>query len=132
MAIPLLQALTAGLPLRIEAVCADSAYDSEAFLKFIVANLDAQPVVGAHRRHQPNPEFRVRGPPVICPAQLEMFRRGKITARRTGSPDQQSSCPSYHAPSLPHRFLVSPAAPLKFFHQKGCNYLARLTLSIRS
>lgn len=81
MAIPLLQASTAGLTLRIEAVCANSAYYSEAFLKFITANLDAQPVVRAHRRHQRNPEFRVRGPPVIRSAELEMFRRGKKMAR---------------------------------------------------
>lgn len=132
LAIPLLQALTAALPLRIEAVCADSADDSEAFLKFIVADLQAQPIVAAHPHHQPNPEFRVRGPAVICPAELEMFRRGKMTPRRTGITYQQYSCPIHYDRSMQQRFLVCPAAHPKFFHQKGCNYLARLTLSIRS
>jgi len=132
LAVPLLAALTSTLPLPIEAVCADSAYDSETFLKFIVDQLHAQPVVAAHPRHQSNPEFRLQGPAVICPANLDMFRRGKMTPRRTGITYQQYSCPIHYDRIMQQRFLICPAAHPKFFKQKGCNYLLRVSPSIRS
>jgi hypothetical protein len=132
LAIPLLQALTSTLSLPIETVCADSGYDSEAFLKFIVEQLHAQPVVAANPRHQPNPNFRVQGPAVICPANLDMFRRGKMTPRRTGITYQQYSCPIYYDRNMQQRLLMCPAAHPKFLKQKGCNYLLRVTPSIRS
>jgi len=132
MAIPLFQELMAAMPLPIETVCADCSYDSEAFLRFIVETLHAQPVVAAHPRHQFNPEFRVHGPTVSCPANLDMFRRGKMTPRRTGITYQQYSCPIYYDRSVQQRFLLCPVAHPKFFAQKGCNYLLRLTPTIRS
>jgi len=70
--------------LSVEAVCAGTGYDLEAFLKFILDPLRAQPIVAAPPRHGSNPEFQVRGPAVVCPAHLDMFRRGKMTPRRTG------------------------------------------------
>src|SRR5579871_1610051 len=85
LAIPLLQSLLAVLPLPIEAVCADSSYDHEAFLRFILEGLHAQPIVAANPQHGSNPNFEVKGPVVICPAKLEMFRRGKMTPKRTAS-----------------------------------------------
>ena len=132
MAIPLLQTLTTAVPLPIEAVCADCSYDTEAFLRFIVDKLHAQPTVAAHPRHQSNAEFRVQGPALICPAELEMFRRGKVTPRRSGITYQQCSCPVYSDRTVPQRFLMCPIAHPKFFKQKGCNYLVRLTPTIRS
>lgn len=54
-AIPLVQALKATLALSVEAVCADTGYDSEAFLKFILDQLRAQPIVAAHPRWQDDP-----------------------------------------------------------------------------
>jgi hypothetical protein len=132
LAIPLLQALTSTIALPVEAVCADSGYDSEAILKFIVDHLHAQPVVAAHPRHQSNPEFRVQGPAVICPANLDMFHRGKMTPRRTGITYQQYSCPIHYDRIMKQRYLICPAAHPKFFKQKGCNYLLRVSPSIRS
>jgi hypothetical protein len=128
----LLLALTSAIALPIEAVCADSAYDSEALLKFIVDPLHAQPIVARHPRHQSNPEFRVQGPVVLCPANLEMFRRGKMTPRRTGITYQQYSCPIHYGRVKPQQLLTCPAAHPKFLKQKGCNYLLRVTASIRS
>jgi hypothetical protein len=128
----LLLALTSAIALPIEAVCADSAYDSEALLKFIVDPLHAQPIVARHPRHQSNPEFRVQGPVVLCPANLEMFRRGKMTPRRTGITYQQYSCPIRYGRVKPQQLLTCPAAHPKFLKQKGCNYLLRVTASIRS
>jgi hypothetical protein len=132
MAIRLLPALTSTIALPIEAVCADSAYDSEALLKFIVDLLHAKPIVARHPRHQSNPEFRVQGSVVLCPANLEMFHRGKMTPRRTGITYQQYSCPIHYGRVKPQQLLTCPAAHPKFLKQKGCNYLLRVTPSIRS
>ena len=132
MAIHLLPALTSTIALPIEAVCADSAYDSEALLKFIVDLLYAKPIVARHPRHQSNPEFRVQGSVVLCPANLEMFHRGKMTPRRTGVTYQQYSCPIHYGRVKPQQLLTCPAAHPKFLKQKGCNYLLRVTPSIRS
>lgn len=132
LAIPLLQALTTAVPFPIEAVCADSSYDNEAFLRFVVEQLHAQPIVARHPRHQSNPDFRVQASVVICPADLEMFRRGKMTPRRTGITYQQYSCPIYYTRTAQQRFLICPASHPKFFDQKGCNYLLRVTPTLRS
>ena len=132
IAIQLLVALTSTIALTIQAVCADSAYDSEAVLKVIVNQLHAQPIVARHPRHQSNPEFRIKGPVVLCPANLEMFRRGKMTPRRTGITYQQYSCPIHYGRVKQQQLLTCPAAHPKFLKQKGCNYLLRVTPTIRS
>ena len=75
---PVPASLLSNIALPVKAVYADSAYDSEAVLKIIVDQLHAQPIVARHPRHQSNPEFRVQGPVVVCTANLEMFRRGKM------------------------------------------------------
>jgi hypothetical protein len=84
LAVPLLRALLRRLALPVEAVCADSAYDADALLKFTVDELHAQLVVASHPRRHANPDFRVQGAAVVCPANLDMFRRGRMTPRRTG------------------------------------------------
>ena len=131
LAVPLLRALLGSLALPVEAVCADSAYDADALLKFTVEQLHAQPVVAPHPRRRANPDFRVQGSAVVCPANLEMFRRGKMTPRRTGISYIQFSCPLHYDHSLQQRFLVCPVAHPKFFQQKGCNYLLRISPNIR-
>ena len=132
LAVPLLRALLGRLALPVEAVCADSAYDADALLRFVVEDLHAQPVVAPHPRRHANPDFRVQGAAVVCPADLEMFRRGKMTPRRTGISYIQFSCPIHYDRNLQHRFLVCPVAHPKFFEQKGCNYLLRISPNFRS
>ena len=132
ISIQLLVALSSAFPMSIKAVCADSAYDSEAVLKVVVDQLHAQPVIARHPRHQSNPEFRIKGSAIICPANLEMFHRGRMTPRRTGITYQQYSCPIYYGSVKPQQLLSCPAGHPKFLKQKGCNYLLRVTPSIRS
>lgn len=55
-----------------------------------------------------------------------------MTPRRTGITYQQYSCPIYYDRTIQQRFLMCPMAHPKFFKQKGCNYLVRLTPTIRS
>jgi hypothetical protein len=45
LAVPLLRVWLGRLALPVEAVCADSAYDADALLRFVVEDLPAQPVV---------------------------------------------------------------------------------------
>jgi hypothetical protein len=132
LAVPLLRALRHRLHLPVEAVCADTAYDVDALLKFTVEELHAQPVVAPHPRRHANPAFRVQGAAVVCPANLTMFRRGKMTPRRTGISYIQFSCPIHYDRSLQQRFLMCPAAHPQFLQQKGCNYLLRTSPHIRS
>jgi hypothetical protein len=87
-------------------------------LKFTVDELHAQPVVAPHHRRHSNPDFRVQGSAVVCPANLEMFCRGKMTPRRTGISYIQFSCPIHYDHCLQQRFLVCPAAHPKFFQQE--------------
>ena len=83
-AIPLLAACNQQLSLPLRVVCADSAYDTEKILAFIIQQLGAQPVIAPNARYQPNSDFRVQGQNVICPANLEMAPRGRMTPKKTG------------------------------------------------
>ena len=71
-AIPLLAACNQQLSLPLRLVCADSAYNTEKILGFIIQQLGAQPVIAPNARYQPDSDFRVQGPNVICPVNLEM------------------------------------------------------------
>lgn len=55
-----------------------------------------------------------------------------MTPRRTGITYQQFSCPLHYDRTMQQRFLLCPISHPKFFQQKGCNYLLRLTPSVRS
>ncbi len=132
LAVPLLRALTRCLPLPVTAVCADSAYDADALFHFTAEELHAQPVIAPNPRRRPNPDFHLKGSAVVCPANLDMFRRGRMTPKRTGISYIQFSCPIHYDRSIQQRFLVCPAGHPKFFEQKGCNYLLRLTRNIRA
>lgn len=131
-AIPLLQSCAQPLSLPLRLVCADSAYSSEKILAFIIQQLGAQPIIAPNARHQPNPDFQVQGENVICPANLEMAPRGRMTPKKTGITYKQFSCPLYYRKQTLQRYLVCPANHPKFFSQKGCNFLLRLHPSWRS
>ena len=131
-AIPLLQSCAQQLSLPLRLVCADSAYNSEKILAFIFQQLAAQPVIAPNARYQPNPDFRVQGQNVICPANLEMAPRGRMTPKKTGITYKQFSCPLYYRKTTLQRYLICPANHPKFFSQKGCNFLLRLHPSWRS
>jgi hypothetical protein len=100
LALLLLRALLGSLALPVEAVCADSAYDADALLNFTVDELHAQPAVAPHPRRHTSTDLRVQGSAVVCPANFEMFRRGKMTPRRTGISYIQFSCPIHYDHSL--------------------------------
>jgi len=131
-AIPLLEAASQGLHLPIEIVCGDSGYDSERVLAYIIEQLHARPVIPSSRRCMPNPEFRVRGKVVLCPADLPMVHKGRMTPKHTGITYTQYVCPLHYRKSMRQKYLLCPANHPKYLSQKGCNYLVRHTPSYRS
>lgn len=132
VAIPLLDACAQKLSLPIEIVCADASYDSEKILAFIIENLHAQPIIASNSRYQPNPNFRIQGKVVLCPADLPMVYKGHMTPKKTGITYKQYCCPLHYRKKMRQQFLLCPANHPKFLSQKGCNYLLRETPSYRS
>jgi hypothetical protein len=55
-----------------------------------------------------------------------------MTVKAAGYTYRQYVCPLHWRKSLQQKFLACPAFHPKFFQQKGCNALIRLTSSLRS
>ena len=128
VAIPLIDSARSVLDLEYTSVAGDAEYDAEAILRHIVHELEAQPFIPRNpRRAQDASGFRLDGQHVFCPGNLQMYRRGRMTVK--GITYIQYQCPFYHGkhPGI----LMCPADHPKFTSQKGCNYLQRLTESIR-
>jgi hypothetical protein len=119
-------------PEQIEAVTADAEYDSEDILKFIIGELKAQAVVPRNPRNQQNTEHTIRGNDVYCAAHLPMAHRGKMTDKKSGITYRIYSCPLHWRKKMQQQHLFCPAQHPKYFSQKGCNVLIRLTPSVRS
>lgn len=119
-------------PDQIQAVTADAEYDSEDILKFIIEELKAEPVVPRNPRNQQNTEHTIRGTDVYCAADLPMAHRGKMTDKKSGITYRIYSCPLHWRKKVQQQHLFCPAQHPKYFSQKGCNVLIRLTPSIRS
>jgi len=131
-AIPLLEAASKKLRVPIKVVCGDSGYDAEKLLTYIIEQLHARPVIAPNARHQPKPGFRVKGKVVLCPADLPMVHKGRMTPKRTGITYTQYSCPLHYSKAMRQKYLLCPANHPKFLSQKGCNHLLRHTPSYRS
>ena len=131
VAIELLESCQQQLQLPVQVVCADSAYDSEKILLFIIHQLHAEPVVAPNERYQAKPDFHVQSDVVLCPANLAMVYKGRMTPKKTGITYRQYSCPLHYSKAMRQRFLLCPANHPKFLSQKGCNYLRRETPSCR-
>ena len=128
VAIPLLNSARSCFGFEYQTVTGDAEYDAESILRHIVHDLEARPLIPLNPSHVQNASgFRRDGQSVLCPANLQMYRRGKMTVK--GVTYVQYSCPFYYGqhPGI----LLCPADHPKFTKQKGCNYLWRRTESIR-
>ncbi len=130
-AVPLLQAAQP-LGLAPEFVTADSEYDVETIFKYIVEELQAQPIVAHNPRREQPVSYHLRGGEVYCAADLPMAHRGKVTNKPKGLEYRQYGCPIHWRKTYGRQYLLCPIAHPKFLEQKGCNVLFRLTPSIRS
>jgi hypothetical protein len=129
LAIPLLNSASQTFGLQFKSVTGDAEYDSEAILKHIVYTLKARPFIPYNPRNtQDKNGFMRKGQQVICPANIPMYRHGRMTVK--GITYIQYQCPFFFGPK-PENLLLCPAAHPKFTRQKGCNYLWRITETIR-
>ncbi len=129
LAIPLLNAGAQTFGLQFESVSGDAEYDVEAILKHIFHTLKARPFIPYNPRHAEDKDGFVRkNQQVFCPGNLPMYRTGRLTAK--GITYIQYRCPFFRGPK-PDDLLFCPAGHPKFTKQKGCNYLWRITDSVR-
>lgn len=130
VAVPLLKRAKKNFSLGVTAVTGDAAYDTEDILKFIVKELKALAVIPRNPRNTQSKEgFYIKKGQVYCPANLPMSHKGKMTVK--GITYIQHRCPLHWDKQLRRQYLICPAGHPKFIEQKGCNYLIRLTPSIR-
>ena len=128
-AVPLLREAREALDLSPECVIGDANYDTEEILSYILSEMKAEPVIPRNRRNTPPAAFSVKNGIVTCPANLEMPRRGKMTVK--GRTYIQYLCPIHWRIKVRRQYLLCPASHPKFLSQKGCNYLVRLTPTVR-
>jgi hypothetical protein len=128
-AVPLLEELTTYFNLPIEYVIADANYDTETILSHIFNEMKATPIIPRNPRRTRSEDFKIKKDTVICPADLEMHRKGRMTVK--GITYLQYNCPLYYEKNCKGLYLFCPAAHPKYVSQKGCNYLMRLTPSVR-
>ncbi|MGB8951768.1 MAG: transposase [Candidatus Aminicenantales bacterium] len=118
---------TFGLPTKY--VIADANYDTEEILSYIFFEMKAEPIIPKNPRRSSTEGFMVKKEGVICPAGLQMHRRGKMTVK--GITYLQYSCPLYYGPKSKRSLLLCLAGHPKSLSQKGCNHLIRLSPSVR-
>jgi len=129
-AIPMLQNTKETFSLLIESVSGDAYYDSEKILCFIIEDLKAQAIIPRNPRTEQGTAYTRKGDDIYCQADLPLYRKGKMTIKRTGITYLQYCCP-IHFGRERQNYLLCPASHPKFSTQKGCNVLIRLTPSIR-
>jgi hypothetical protein len=128
-AVPLLREAREALGLSPECVIGDANYDTEEILSYIFSEMKAEPVIPRNRRSMITAAFTAKNGVIICPANLAMQRRGKMTVK--GRTYIQYVCPLHWRQKVRRQYLLCPASHPKFLSQKGCNYLIRLTPSVR-
>lgn len=129
-AIPMLQKTKETFSLLIEIVSGDAYYDSEKILCFIIEDLKAQAISPRNPRTEQGTSYTRKGDDIYCQADLPLYRKGKMTVKRTGITYLQYCCP-IHFGKERQNYLLCPVSHPKFINQKGCNVLIRLTPSIR-
>jgi len=128
--IPMLQKTRGDLFVMMATVGGDAIYDTENILRFIIEDLNAQPIIPRNPRADQTTPYTFKGNAVYCQADLPMFRKGKMRLKQKGITYLQYCCP-IHFGKERQRHLLCPATHPKFITQKGCNVLFRLTPSIR-
>ena len=129
VAIPLLEEVSSYFDLSIEWVIGDANYDTEDILSHIYHEMKAAPIIPRNPRRTQNEEFTVKRNTVLCPANLEMNRKGKMRVK--GITYLQYNCPLHWGKKYQGKYLFCPVGHPKYSKQKGCNFLMRLSPSVR-
>ena len=117
--------------LNIQSVMGDAAYDSEDLLKFIINDLNALAII-PHNPRRESKGHQIKDGKVICEANLQMYRKGKMCPKKTGILYCQYTCPIVYDKQTRYQHIMCPIMHPKFFKGKGCNVLVRMEPSIRS
>lgn len=128
-AVPLLEASMTFFSLPVKYVIGDANYDTEEILSHILNEMNATPIIPRNPRRTKSKEFKIKKDTAFCAANVEMYRKGKMTVK--GKTYLQYCCPLYYGKKYQGLYLICPAGHPKFFSQKGCNYLMRLTPNVR-
>jgi len=117
--------------LNIEAVIADANFDAEHFLRFIIKDLKAMPIIPRNPRNEQPKGYQIKGNTILCEAGLPMYRKGRMRPKRTGILYCQYTCPIHYDKHVRPQYIICPLYHPKFLEGKGCNVLIRLEPSIR-
>lgn len=120
--IPQFQSLKEHLQLQIEAVIADSAFDSYSIIEFIAKELKAKPIIARNPRGERNPEFKLspKNTP-ICIAGFEMTNWGKYHYKKRNCIRQKFVCPIKASKKLSEKVGFCPWNHPNFFKNRfGC------------
>ena len=117
--------------LNVQTVMGDAAYDSEDLLKFIINDLNALAII-PHNPRRESKGHQIKDGKVICEANLQMYRKGKMCPKKTGILYCQYTCPIVYDKQTRYQHITCPIMHPKFFKGKGCNVLVRMEPSIRS
>lgn len=128
-AITLLKELISCLKIPVVNVIADANYDTEEVLSHIYHQMKAAPIIPRNPRVSKHEQFTVKKNKVLCQANLEMNKKGKMTSK--GITYLQYNCPLHWSKKYSGLYLFCPADNSKYTDQKGCNFLLRLSPSVR-
>lgn len=119
--IPQLMYLKNTFCLPVEAVIADSAFDSSVIIEFIVKELNAKPVIAKNPRGNQNPDLKIssKGAP-ICIAGFEMLSRGIFYDKSQNRKRHKFICPIRGSKKFAKKVSVCPWWHPKFLNGSGC------------
>jgi len=129
LAVPMLKELMTFFSLSVKYVMGDANYDTEEILSHIFDKVKATPIIPRNPRRTQSQEFKIRKDTVLCAADLMMYRKGKMTVK--GKTYLQYCCPLHYGKKYQGLYLICPVGHPKYFSQKGCNYLMRMTHNVR-
>lgn len=121
--IPQLKYVKDTFSLIIEAVMADSAFDSAPIIEFIVKELNAKPVIAKNPRNQQNqnPNFKISSQGIpVCIAGFEMLSRGIFYDKIQKRTRHKFVCPLTGSKKFAKVVPVCPWWHPKFLNGSGC------------
>lgn len=119
--IPQLKDIENTFSLPIEAVIADSAFDSSSIVEFIVKELHAKPVIAKNPRGNQKPNLKIssKGIP-ICIAGFEMLSRGIFYDKSQDRKRHKFICPIRGSKKFARKIPICPWWHPKFLKGSGC------------
>lgn len=122
LAIPQLKYVKDTFKLPIEAVIADSGFDSSHIIEFIVKELKAKPIIAKNPRGGKNPDIKLSRTGIpICIAGFEMISKGKFYDKSQNRWRHKFICPIKGSVKFARKFGFCPWNHPKFHNNRfGC------------